>query len=181
MNHEIPADLRNGTLCQFGHPTRKHAYRLLAELWLPFSPAQIFPFFGDAANLETLTPPFLHFHVITPQPIAMQQGTTIDYRLKLHGIPVSWRSKISAWEPPLRFVDEQLRGPYRFWHHEHTFIEQAGGTLVRDEIAYGVPGGAIVQRLFVGPDLRKIFAYRQKMMRQIFQAGSTLAITTTTD
>jgi ligand-binding SRPBCC domain-containing protein len=137
------------------------------EQWFPLQPAEVFPFFSDAFNLELITPPSLRFQVLTVSPIEMREGTVIDYRLKLRGIPLRWQSQITAWEPPHRFVDQQRRGPYRLWVHEHTFIQSEGGTLARDHIKYAVPGGMLVQKLFVGPELKKIFAYRRQKMQEI--------------
>jgi ligand-binding SRPBCC domain-containing protein len=137
------------------------------EQWLPLPPQDVFDFFSDAFNLELLTPTWLQFRVITPAPIKMQQGTVIDYRLKLRGIPVRWQSKITLWEPPHRFVDEQIRGPYRRWVHQHTFVESDGGTVARDHVDYAVPGGVLVRKLLVERDLRKIFEYRQQKFREV--------------
>jgi ligand-binding SRPBCC domain-containing protein len=110
----------------------------------------------------------MHFRVVTPAPIRIEPGTVIDYQLRIHGIPLRWRSKIAVWEPPQRFVDEQVRGPYRRWHHEHLFDETPGGTRIRDIVHYAVPGGRLVHALFVKPDLLKIFAYRTKRLRELF-------------
>ena len=143
-------------------------FLLETEQWLPRQPEEVFPFYSDAFNLEELTPPMLRFRVNTPPPIEMRAGVEIDYRLKLHGLPMRWRSRITAWEPPYRFVDEQVRGPYRRWVHEHTFTPQDGGTLIRDVVEYDVLGGWIIDRLMVRPDLRKIFAYRQEQLARIF-------------
>jgi ligand-binding SRPBCC domain-containing protein len=141
------------------------------EQWLPLPTQDVFDFFADAFNLELLTPPWLQFRVITPAPIAMQQGTVIDYRLRLRGIPVRWESQVTVWEPPYRFVDEQLRGPYRRWVHHHTFVESDGGTLARDHVDYAVPGGLLVRKLLVERDLRKIFQYRQQKLREVLLKG----------
>lgn len=140
------------------------------EISLPRPVEEVFRFFADAANLERLTPPWLAFRILTPQPIAMREGTRIDYRLSLHGLPLRWTSEITAWEPPHRFVDEQRRGPYRKWVHEHRFEESAGGTLVRDRVRYAVPGGYLVDRLLVRRDLHKIFSYRHQRLRELFPA-----------
>jgi ligand-binding SRPBCC domain-containing protein len=143
-------------------------FTFTADLWLPRAPAEVFPFFGDARNLQAITPAWLDFQIVTPGPITMQAGTLIDYRLRVHGVPLRWRTRINAWEPPHRFVDEQLRGPYRQWLHEHTFAEQNGGTLARDVVRYAVPGGALVNWLFVRRDVERIFAHRQAKLREHF-------------
>jgi ligand-binding SRPBCC domain-containing protein len=142
-------------------------FRLIATQFAPQPREQVFEFFSDAWQLEAITPPWLHFEVLTPAPIVISQGTLIDYRLRLRGIPLRWQSKISVWEPPYRFVDEQMRGPYRRWHHEHIFEEQAGGTLCRDIVDYEVPGGALINWLIVERDVRKIFAFRQEKLREL--------------
>ena len=139
-------------------------FTLRNEVWLPRSIDEVFEFFSDAYNLETLTPPILRFQVLTPAPIRMAVGTLIDYKLRLRGAPVKWQSEITAWEPPYRFLDEQRRGPYSMWVHEHTFVEKDGGTLAKDKVNYAVPGGALVNKLFVARDMRKIFEYRTERL-----------------
>jgi ligand-binding SRPBCC domain-containing protein len=129
---------------------------------------RIFEVFSDAFQLETLTPPWLQFAVLTPRPIHIREGTRIDYRMRLHGVPVRWQSRIDVWEPPLRFVDEQTRGPYRRWRHEHVFEEVTGGTIYRDRVDYAAPGGWLIERLFVRKSLLKIFEFRQRMLNQVF-------------
>ena len=151
-----------------GHRRGMRVFTLTNELWLPAAPWDVFPFFADAFNLERITPPMLRFRVLTAPPIEMGVGTLLDYRVRLRGVPMRWRSEITAWEPPHRFVDEQRRGPYRLWVHEHTFAAQGGGTVARDNVRYAVPGGGLVQRLFVEPDLRRIFEYRSAALREIF-------------
>ncbi len=138
------------------------------EQWLPRKRDELVPFFADALNLETITPPWLHFQVLTPVPIEMRVGQVIDYRLRVHGVPVRWRSEITVWDPPHRFVDEQRRGPYRLWRHEHAFCEQDGGTLCVDHVRYAVTGGALVNALFVARDVRRIFAFRREKLRALF-------------
>jgi len=155
-----------------------NATRLEMELWLPQPRSKVFPFFADARNLETLTPPWLHFEVLAPGPLEMKVGLKIDYRLKIHGIPVRWQSEITAWDPPYRFVDEQRRGPYSLWHHEHRFEEKDGGTLCLDIIQYRAPGGPLrpwIERFFVRPDVEKIFGYRTRKMQELFPAMSPVA------
>ena len=141
------------------------------EQWLPGRPEAVFDFYADAFNLEALTPPWLRFRVLTPPPIAMARGVEIDYRLRLHGISLGWRSRITEWEPPYRFVDEQIRGPYRRWVHEHIFAERDGGTLARDIVEYDMPGGWLADRLLVRRDLNRIFAYRRERLAGIFAAA----------
>ena len=116
-------------------------YTLQTELWLPRPRDQVFPFFAEARNLETLTPPWLQFEVLTPPPIPMRSGTLIDYRIRVHGVPIRWRTEIAEWQPPHRFVDVQLRGPYILWHHIRTFQERDGGTLCGDVVCYRPRGG----------------------------------------
>lgn len=128
------------------------------------SPESIFDFFADAANLEAITPPWLNFRILTPLPIVMDSGTLIDYQLRLHWIPIRWRTEIAEWEPPHQFVDQQLQGPYRLWRHTHTFEPTPDGTLMTDTVEYSVPGGRLINRWFVEPDLNKIFAYRQQSL-----------------
>lgn len=139
-----------------------------AELWLPSPPVDLFRFFSDAGNLEALTPPWLNFRIVTPQPIDMREGAIIDYRLRIHGLPVRWRTLISAWQPPHRFVDEQVRGPYRQWIHEHTFEPRDGGTLARDRVRYAVPFDCIAYPLMVRRDVESIFAFRARMLKERF-------------
>jgi len=141
------------------------------ELWLPRPRTEVFDFFTDAHNLQILTPDFLNFEILTPRPIPMYAGALIDYRLRVHGIPVRWRTKITTWEPPLRFVDEQIRGPYRQWIHEHRFVEKDGRTLCNDEVRYAVWGGAVVNNLFVRRDVRAIFEFRRKKLLEMFGGG----------
>jgi ligand-binding SRPBCC domain-containing protein len=143
-------------------------FTLEAELWLPRRRQEVFPFFADAFKLETITPPWLKFEVLTPRPIEMRAGLRIDYRLRLRGLPLRWQSEITAWEPPARFVDQQCRGPYRAWIHEHTFEERDGGTLARDLVRYDVIGGRLVNALFVRRDVEMIFRYRQKKLQEVF-------------
>jgi ligand-binding SRPBCC domain-containing protein len=147
-------------------------YRLEAKLWLPRSAEDVFNFFAVTRNLEETAPPALRFKILGPDNIVMGRGTRLDYRLWLYGLPVYWQSEITAWEPPYRFVDQQRRGPYRWWTHEHTFAENEDGTLMLDRVNYGVPGGALVHRIFVAHSLRKIFEFRARRMRDMMLAAS---------
>ena len=149
--------------------TADRLFKLETELWLPCQREQVFPFFADAANLETITPPWLKFEVLTPLPIEMRAGLRIDYRLRLCGFPLRWQSEITAWEPPCRFVDEQRRGPYRAWIHEHTFEERDGGTLAKDIVRYDLLGGWLANQLFVRRDVERIFRFRQATLQEVFK------------
>jgi len=131
---------------------------------------EVWPFFSNARNLERLTPAFLKFEVLTPDPIEMEVGTRIDYKLRIRGLPIRWQSEITAWEPQHRFVDEQRRGPYKAWIHEHTFEAEGDATIARDFVQYDHVGGRLANRLMVGPDVRRIFAYREKVLQEIFGA-----------
>ncbi len=131
---------------------------------------EVFAFFADALNLEALTPPWLHFAVLTAAPIEMRTGAEIAYRMRLHGLPVRWLTRIEEWQPQSRFVDRQLRGPYRLWHHTHTFEEREGGTLMRDRVRYAIPFGPVgrlAEGLFVRRDLESIFDYRRDAVERL--------------
>ncbi len=149
-------------------PLKRSTFELTTAAWLPQPVDEVFPFFGDAHNLNVLTPPWLHFEILTPKPIPMQAGTLIDYRIKLRGIPMRWRTRISLWEPNRRFVDEQLRGPYLEWIHTHTFEPMDGGTFMTDTVRYRVPGGALINALLVERDVSRIFRYRLEALRRQF-------------
>ena len=143
-----------------------HVHTLHREQRLPGAPADVFPFFADARNLEAITPPLLRFEVVTPGDIAMGVGTLIQYRLRLRGVPASWLTSIQAWDPPHRFVDQQVRGPYALWHHTHEFADDgAGGTLMTDTVRYAIgfgPFGELAHRLFVRRDVETIFDFRRE-------------------
>lgn len=137
---------------------------------------EVFAFYGDARNLERITPPLLGFEVTTPGPIEMGAGTLIEYRLRLHRIPVSWRTRIEAWEPPHRFVDVQVKGPYTLWEHTHTFeADGPGATTIEDRVRYSIPFGPLgelADRLLVRRDLRRIFDFRQEAVaRELASRG----------
>jgi ligand-binding SRPBCC domain-containing protein len=126
---------------------------------------EAFAFYRDDRNLEPMTPPWLHFEVTSPRPVAMEAGALLDYRLRLHGVPLRWRTRIETWEPPRGFVDFQDRGPYALWEHTHLFEEDGeGATVIRDRVRYAIPLGplgALAHRLFVRRDLERIFDYRR--------------------
>jgi ligand-binding SRPBCC domain-containing protein len=142
---------------------RSRVYTLAREQFLSLPPDEAFEFFADAFNLEAITPPWLRFAVDTPGPIEMRPGTLIRYRLRLHGVPIRWLTRIAAWEPGRRFEDVQVRGPYRLWQHSHTFDAHEGGTIMRDRVRYALPLGplgALAHAALVRRDLRRIFDHR---------------------
>lgn len=143
-------------------------HQLRREIWLPRPLEEVFSFFSNAENLGVLTPPWVSFQILSERPIEMHAGTLIDYRIRVRGIPMRWQSEITVWEPMHRFVDEQRRGPYRFWHHEHIFERQGGGTLCRDIVHYAVLFDFVVHRFFVRADVEAIFAFREEKLRELF-------------
>jgi len=123
-----------------------------------------FAFFADAYNLEALTPPWLRFRILTPRPIPMERGATIEYVLTTHRLPVRWRTEIIEWRPGRQFVDKQVEGPFRLWEHAHAFEERHDGTVIRDTVLYRMPYGAlgaITHRILIARDLERIFDYRR--------------------
>ncbi|MBV9193337.1 MAG: SRPBCC family protein [Solirubrobacterales bacterium] len=138
---------------------------------------RVFAFFSEARNLERITPPWLRFEVLAPEPVQMRVGTTIGYRLRLHGAPLRWLTLIESWEPGVMFADRQLHGPYRLWHHTHAFAAHPDGTLVRDRVRYELPLGrlgAIAHRAFVARDLTRVFDYRRRAVTRELEPAQNL-------
>jgi ligand-binding SRPBCC domain-containing protein len=153
-------------------------YRLERQQWIAAAPDRVFRFFSDAANLETITPTWLGFRIATPLPISMRVGTTIEYRLRLAGLPVRWRTRIARWDPPEGFVDLQERGPYALWEHQHRFRPLGGGVLMTDRVRYGLPLGplgTLAHTLAVRAALAAIFDHRYRRVRELFGAAERLA------
>ncbi len=148
---------------------KPHVLEFETKLYRPLD--EIFDFFSRAENLDQVTPDDLDFSILTPFPISMHVGTLIDYRITLMGVPFFWRTLISDWEPPHRFVDQQLKGPYVLWHHEHTFVQHDGYVLMTDRVHYLSPGGIfepLVDSLFVRGQLDKMWAFRGKRFAELF-------------
>ena len=136
---------------------------------MPLAPDEAFAFFGDPLNLEAITPPWLRFRVLT-RTVVLGPGALIDYRLSLHRVPVSWRTRIDVWEPGRRFVDRQLAGPFAHWEHLHTFAPVDGGTLIVDRVDYRMPFGplgSLAHAALVGRDLDRIFDYRREAVARL--------------
>lgn len=145
-------------------------YTLHRELWVPYPLLRVFDFFSRAENLEQLTPPWMHFRILTPLPIVMKPGATIAYSLRVRGIPLRWLTEIEQWTPPHDFIDIQAKGPYKLWRHTHRFSELNGGPLIADTVVYALPFGLLgrlVHRLQVARDLGQIFDYRAQQVRAL--------------
>lgn len=146
-------------------------HRLYRETIIARPIEEVFAFFSDAYNLEALTPKFLNFSILTPHPIPMNEGTLIDYKIKLFGIPFKWKTRISLWEPGKRFVDEQLKGPYALWIHEHTFESVPEGTKMTDTVHYRSLKGVLdflPHHLFVKNKVTQIFDFRAETLALLF-------------
>jgi uncharacterized protein (TIGR01777 family) len=159
------------------HLCRDDAAGLWREQWVPRGVDEVFGFFSDPRNLERLTPPSLRFQVLAASTPSLQSGTLIDYRLHLHGVPVRWQSRIEEWAPGRRFVDVQVRGPYRLWHHTHEFEPRDGGTVIRDVVRYSLPLeplGSLIAGGTVRRDLARIFDFRHETVRRLFDARAAV-------
>lgn len=142
------------------------------EQWIPRPRAEVFSFFCEAQNLDRITPPWLHFRVLEQTEHELRVGTHIDYELVWHGMPLDWISRIEEWLPPFRFVDLQLKGPYRLWHHTHSFEALDGGTVMTDTVRYAVPFGVLgdfCTGWLVRRDVERIFDYRAREIEAIFR------------
>lgn len=139
---------------------------LRMETVVPAPIDEAFAFFADATNLERLTPPWINFRILSPLPIAMREGATIDYQIVLYGLPIPWRTQIDAWHPGAGFVDRQIAGPYRWWRHEHFFEVHPQGTRVIDQVEYA-PRAAPFSTWLVKRDVGRIFAFRQRTLSRL--------------
>jgi ligand-binding SRPBCC domain-containing protein len=147
---------------------------LTTSVRLPLPRERVFAFFAEAVNLERITPPELRFRILTPRPVPMREGALIDYNLRLFGVPLRWRARVSRWEPPTGFVDEQVRSPYRIWEHTHRFYEDGEGTMVEDVVRYGLPLWPLgeVFHPLVRLQLERIFRFRRSAVRGCLTTGS---------
>lgn len=146
-----------------------HAF--VAEQFIEKPLNEVFDFFSQAQNLEKISPPFLKFQVQSQSTPAIEEGTVIQYRLKVRGIPAKWRSRILDWKPPYEFSDLQEVGPYKYWYHTHSFSSVPGGTLIRDWVRYGLPMAPLgdwVAQKYVRSEIQQIFDYRQKVIGELF-------------
>lgn len=150
-------------------------HELTTETIIPASRDAVFEFFSDAANLARLTPSSLHFRIRTPSPIAMREGTVIDYTIRLRGVPMRWKTVIRRWNPPYEFIDEQSRGPYRTWIHRHRFeVIDRETTRMKDHVRFAIrfaPFGELALPWIRG-EVRRIFDFRTAAIREIFQSDS---------
>ena len=140
---------------------------LTRSLWIPRPIKEVFTFFADVSQLQRVTPSWMHFRVEGYVPSSLTEGTIVNFRLKLRGIPFRWTSIISLWDPPHGFVDEQLYGPFKLWKHQHKFSLENGGTRVEDVVTYRTPIGGIIEKFVIRPDLNKIFDYRERRITQL--------------
>jgi ligand-binding SRPBCC domain-containing protein len=157
---------------------RVHVHRRSQRLAKP--PDEIFPFFADALNLERITPPWLGFRVLTPGPIEMRAGARINYRLRLHGVALNWRTEIVAWLPPHRFIDVQRSGPYALWHHTHLFEPAGDGSIMHDVVRYGLPLGplgSLADLVLVRRDLERIFEFRRDAVAELLDGSGRSSAT----
>ena len=141
---------------------------------LPARRDKVFAFFQTPENLARITPPAMGFRILTPSPILMRTGTLIDYTVRVLGLRMRWTTMITTYDPPMKFVDEQLKGPYSFWHHTHAFVEENGGTRMVDTVRYALPFGAVgalAHPLVVRRQMRRIFEYRAKVIAGLFEAN----------
>jgi len=162
----VPSSTRSDTT-----RTARPTFHLERSQRVPRPLPEVFAFYANAENLEVLTPRFLRFRILSPTPIEMKAGARIDYQLSLFGVPMRWRTRITGWEPGIRFVDEQESGPYASWRHTHTFEADGDGTLIHDHVSYALPFGALgvlAHGLFVRRTLGRIFDFRREAVARVF-------------
>ena len=148
-------------------------YLLEREQWIPRPLPEVFEFFSRAENLGRITPAWLHFRIRSPLPIPMREGAPIEYTIRLAGLPLRWRTRITLWQPQTRFVDEQESGPYALWRHTHDFEPLGAGVLMTDHVRYALPLGALGQlahALAVRAALAAIFDHRFRCIRELLPA-----------
>jgi ligand-binding SRPBCC domain-containing protein len=144
-------------------------YELTDHFIVPANLDKTWDFFSRAENLARITPAWMHFRILTPGPLELKQDSLIDYRIRMHGLPMLWRTRIIDWNPPYQFIDLQIKGPYTLWHHQHTFKACDEGTACTDRVMYKLPGGPVgpmVHALQIRRMLGEIFRYRRKVIRK---------------
>ena len=149
-------------------PDRVHVLERIQVVPRPL--AEVFPFFAEPANLARITPPWLGFRIVSSGPLRMREGLRVEYRVSPLLVPQRWESLITVWDPPRRFVDEQVRGPYRYWHHLHEFrAAPEGGTEIRDRVTYALPLGPLgaLAHPLVRRQLATIFEHRQRVVEEL--------------
>lgn len=147
-------------------------FRFRCEQLVPHPIHEVFEFFSRAENLQAITPDWLNFEILKVDPSPVRKGTLIDYKLRLHGLPLRWQSEVVEWDPPHTFIDVQVRGPYKLWHHTHRFVAEGNSTRIVDEILYQLPFGmlgALAHWLMVRRDVEKIFSFRQQKIASLFR------------
>jgi len=155
-------------------------FKLNAKQFIGRPIEEVFGFFSRPENLTVITPSNLHFNILTPRPLEMKQGAVIDYTIKIFKVPIHWRTLITTYDPPFKFVDEQLKGPYNFWHHTHTFKEVSDGVEIYDEVHYGIPFGplgSLLHALWIKKDLNHIFEYRKGVIDNLFKEKNIESLT----
>ena len=149
-------------------------YTLKKEQIIPRNILDVFDFFSKPENLSVITPSKMGFKILTPSPIEMKEGALIDYTVKIIGLPIRWTTLITKYDPPNLFIDQQLKGPYSMWHHTHNFKKlNDKETLIEDIVVYSVPYsfiGGLIHSLYIKRDLEKIFSYRSKKIKEIFNS-----------
>lgn len=154
-----------------GTPAKTSHAQLVRSFQVARPIEEVFQFFSDPRQLEAVTPAWMRFTTAKDSPGVMFEGARVKFRLRLRGIPFTWTSLVTEWNPPFSFTDEQLSGPFRYWKHEHHFSPTTNGTHIEDRITYSVPGGRLINRILVKPDLKRIFDYREAKIRRILEAG----------
>jgi ligand-binding SRPBCC domain-containing protein len=161
----LPSETNGGWI----HNYMSKEYNFKTEMIIPDNLDNVFSFFSAAENLQAITPPWLHFRILTPTPLKIEPGHIIDYKLSLYGFPFKWKTRITLWDPPNQFIDEQIRGPYRKWVHHHLFEPRGDHTCMRDQVTYEIPVfSEVINNLFVNRNVTRIFNFRRRRINELF-------------